>query len=215
MQKIIKFLPSLTAAFIVAVLAGCTAQGSEIVLEEQAASVITEEDAAFDTSVDAAAFIESREPGVVVYICGAVNAPDVYELDAGARVRDAVEAAGGFSEDADRTYVNLAAPVQDGIKLVIPTKEETALAEKTQIPDYDVYGSDPPDAAGEGNGLVNINTATLEQLKTLPGIGDSIASRIIDDRSSNGRFSKPEDIMRVSGIKEKLFSKIKDKITTG
>ena len=142
---------------------------------------------------------------MVIYICGAVASPGVYELPAGSRVNDAVTAAGGFSAEADRNYVNLAEPISDGIKIQIPTVQEVS----TMKPDI----SDSFAASDQKSGLININRASKEELKTIPGIGDGIATRIIDYRTQNGSFNTVEDIMKVSGIKEKLFSKIKNHIT--
>ena len=168
----------------------------------------------------AAVTAESETVVMVVYVCGAVNAPGVYELNAGSRINDAVKAAGGFSPNADTVYVNLAADLKDGMKLYIPTLEETsALADKdrqrtSEAPmTYDIEESESQDQADSPGGLININTASKEQLMTLPGIGEKVAGRIIEYREKNGSFSKTEDIMKISGIKEKLFSKIRDKIT--
>ena len=131
---------------------------------------------------------------VSVYVCGAVNVPGVYALDADLRVADAVEAAGGMRKDADTEYVNLAQRLSDGIKIRIPTLEET-MAETSQTK------------------LVNINTADETALCTLSGIGSAKAKKIIEYREKNGPFSRIEDIMNVPGIKEAGFEKIKEQIT--
>lgn len=158
---------------------------------------------------------EADNSELVVFVCGAVNAPGVYYLEEGLRIVDAIEAAGGFSEEADKTYVNLAAPLSDGIMLLIPTVEEVANAAESGTSFTSEIGQafagDTP--GGKDSGLVNINRASAEELKTLPGIGDGIAGKIIDYRTENGNFTCIEDIMKVSGIKDKLFSKIKDHIT--
>lgn len=148
---------------------------------------------------------ESREvydsPEICVYVCGEVNYPGVYSLPPDSRVNDALNAAGGFTQEADRSYVNLAARVSDGDRLYFPGVAEAA-QEK---------------AAEEAlkAGLVNINTADEELLCTLPGIGSSRAQDIISYREDNGAFESKEDIMKVSGIKESAYSKICDKITVG
>ncbi|MBQ3795790.1 MAG: helix-hairpin-helix domain-containing protein [Butyrivibrio sp.] len=205
-------------------LSGCTCAGSELILTEDALEV--QENAAFLSSNEEASVPKENEvkvvPKICVYVCGAVNSPGVYELEEGSRVIDAVTKAGGLLSEADETYVNLAAVLEDGVKLVIPSKEEIAKAQSGQsaepvntggddIISKSLYGFDS--AASDGKGLVNINTASSEELKSLPGIGEGIAGRIVRYRDENGRFSCIEDIMKISGIKEKLFDKIKDSIT--
>lgn len=145
---------------------------------------------------------------IKVYVCGAVQRPDVYEISADSRIVDAVSAAGGFAIDAYPEAMNLAETVSDGSRIYVPTKEEVdALAVV-----YSDTGSGSGDTTSDSTGRVNINTATLEELTTLPGIGDTRARAIIDYREQNGAFGSIEDIMQVTGIKEKSFSKIKDSI---
>ena len=145
---------------------------------------------------------------IKVYVCGAVQRPDVYEISADSRIVDAVSAAGGFAIDAYPEAMNLAETVSDGSRIYVPTKEEVdALAVV-----YSDTGSGSGDTTSDSTCRVNINTATLEELTTLPGIGDTRARAIIDYREQNGAFGNIEDIMQVTGIKEKSFSKIKDSI---
>lgn len=145
---------------------------------------------------------------IKVYVCGAVQRPDVYEISADSRIVDAVSAAGGFAIDAYPEAMNLAETVSDGSRIYVPTKEEVdALAVV-----YSDTDSGSGDTTSDSTGRVNINTATLEELTTLPGIGDTRARAIIDYREQNGAFGNIEDIMQVTGIKEKSFSKIKDSI---
>ena len=145
---------------------------------------------------------------IKVYVCGAVQRPDVYEISADSRIVDAVSAAGGFAIDAYPEAMNLAETVSDGSRIYVPTKEEVdALAVV-----YSDTGSGTGGTMSDSTGRVNINTATLEELTTLPGIGDTRARAIIDYREQNGAFGNIEDIMKVTGIKEKSFSKIKDSI---
>lgn len=145
---------------------------------------------------------------IMVHICGAVNWPGVYELTEGDRVYHAIERAGGFTGDADEDYLNQAGKVSDGIRIYIPTKEETS---KMQVSALEQEMGLIPGA--ESDGLVNINTATQEELCSLPGIGEGKAKSIIAYRQEKGGFSSIEDIMNVEGIKEGLFVKIRDKIT--
>ncbi|MCC6499870.1 MAG: ComEA family DNA-binding protein [Anaerolineales bacterium] len=141
---------------------------------------------------------------IVVHITGAVPRPGVYALPRGARVQDAISAAGGFLADADKTGINLARLLEDGEQLEIPLAEGGALVIAT--PEIDI--SEP-----SGTELVNINTATQAELETLPGIGPTTAQKIIDYRDANGPFSSIEDIMNVSGIGPGTFERIKDLIT--
>lgn len=146
-----------------------------------------------------------KDGTIFVYVCGAVNAPGVYELKADARIYEAIACAGGVREDAAEESVNQAQPVTDGERIYIPTDEEAAqgMAEIVQ--------TDP--GSGAADGRVNINTASKEELMTLNGIGESRAESIIRYRESHGAFQSIEELMNVEGIKEGVFHKIQDRIT--
>lgn len=146
---------------------------------------------------------------IVVFICGYVNKPGVYELDKGSRVSDALDMAGGFSEEADRVFVNLAGELKDGMKVYVPSMEETA--QNSEYTALLLEEADDNEDSGRDS-KVNLNTATKEQLMQLPGIGESKAESIISYRNTNGYFSSVEEIMNITGIKEGLFNKIKDRI---
>lgn len=161
---------------------------------------------------------------LVVHICGAVSAPGVYELPAGSRIIDAVEAGGGFLPEADEACCNLAEEIVDGCQIYIMTKMESCADGQTEkkagiqtSPDSDMQTTDrnvrSNSAPALENGLVNLNTADIAALTTLPGIGESRAKAIISYREQHGAFAQIEDIMKISGIKQAAFSKIKDKIT--
>lgn len=150
----------------------------------------------------------AETPFVVVHVDGAVAAPGVYELSEGARVNDAVAAAGGLLSEANTSTINLAAPVSDGAKVHIPTSEELSSGTQETSDDSGAGGA-PTGTASAAPSLVNINTATSEELQGLSGVGEATAAAIIEDRQANGPFSSPEDLMRVSGIGEKKFAKIK------
>ncbi|HCD23904.1 MAG TPA: hypothetical protein DEQ72_01090 [Lachnospiraceae bacterium] len=161
---------------------------------------------------------------LVVHICGAVSAPGVYELPAGSRIIDAVEAGGGFLPEADEACCNLAEEIVDGCQIYIMTKTESCADGQTEkkagiqtSPDSDMQTTDrnvrSNSAPALENGLVNLNTADIAALMTLPGIGESRAKAIISYREQHGAFAQIEDIMKISGIKQAAFSKIKDKIT--
>ena len=151
----------------------------------------------------------SEKSGVYVYICGEVAAPGVYELSEDSRIYEAVDAAGGFTENAARESVNLASKVSDGMQITIYNKEEAA-----SLPAGSGSAVGNTGQGGtSGSGLVNLNTATKEELMTLKGIGEAKAEDIIRYREKSGGFKKIEDIMKISGIKEAGFQKIKDNIT--
>jgi competence protein ComEA len=153
---------------------------------------------------------------VRVYITGAVVKADVYFLPAGSIVKDLVEAAGGLTAEADLVRINQALELQDQQHIHIP-----AIGEENPPPAVQGGGpASPASDAGAGNnagaaggGLINLNTASLEQLDTLPGIGPALAQRIIDYRESTGPFTTIEEITQVSGIGETTFTKLKDLIT--
>lgn len=144
---------------------------------------------------------------IAVFVCGEVNSPGVYVFHEGDRVLEAIKSAGGLTENADETYINQAGYLTDGVKLYFPSKEE---AEGLGPGDSTLM---VPDSSPSVTGLVNINTATPEELMTLPGVGQSKADSIINYRTEHGAFKRIEDIMNITGIKEGLFGKIKDKIT--
>lgn len=172
-----------------------------------------------DCSEDASAALDDAmektkdEPAgvgsIFVYVCGAVLNPGVYELPGNVRVVAAIEAAGGFSEDAAQDYLNLARVAADGEKLVVPTVEE---AEVMSLAGTSAGASEntAQESSSDNTRLsININTATKEELMELPGIGESRALSIIAYREENGAFGSIEEIMLVSGIKEGAFAKIK------
>lgn len=148
---------------------------------------------------------EADGASVVVHVGGAVASPGVYELAEGARVSDALEAAGGAVEGAAPDALNLARVINDGEQIIVPTEED----QEQQAASGSAAG-----ASGMG-GKVNINTATAEQLDTLPGIGESTAQKIIADRETNGPFASVEDLKRVSGIGDKKYADLADLITVG
>ncbi len=134
---------------------------------------------------------------IFVQVAGAVANPDVYELKAGDRVFQAIEAAGGLLETADDSDINQALELSDGEKIYVYTKEERLLTEEQETGENQ-----------EDDGLVDINTASAEELKTLPGIGDSKAALIIEYRQTNGDFSSIEEIKNVSGIGDGIYAKL-------
>jgi competence protein ComEA len=137
-----------------------------------------------------------------VYVSGAVQNPDVYSLPSDSIVKNALTAAGGATADADLDRINLAMSLVDGQQVYVPRKGEE------QVPVA------PPGNPAATAGKVNINTAPLAELETLPGIGPGLAQRILDYREGHGAFARIEDVMEVSGIGEATFAKIQDSIST-
>ncbi len=152
-----------------------------------------------DTTEDAQTDKQSYEsPQIVVYVCGEVCSPGVYELTEGSRVVAAVEAAGGFTEQAAREAINLAELLRDGEQISVPNLETVSQIARER--------------ALQESGLVNLNQATVQELCTLPGIGEAKAKMIIQYRETHGLFQSTKDIQLVSGISEKIYLQIKDKI---
>lgn len=211
-----------------AVLAG----GAERV-PEGSQRVLDGENWGTEAGRDTADVSEANSGVIYVHVCGAVVKPGVYELETGSRVYEAVEQAGGFAENADKNYVNQAQALDDGVKLVIPTKEEAAAAGERETAlaagmvqdnaqkEIGIVGGASPDGqsagagkdAGAAGGRININTASEAQLCEIPGVGATRAAAIAAYRQSHGAFEKPEDIMKVNGIKEGMYEKIKDSIS--
>ncbi|MEZ4645603.1 MAG: helix-hairpin-helix domain-containing protein [Chloroflexota bacterium] len=148
-----------------------------------------------------------------VFVNGEVVSPAVYTLPPGSIAGDVVEAAGGFTAQADTAVINLAFPLQDGIQIYVPAMGEAAAAATDVMTLPETRNTDIPLA--DTGALVNINTASLEELDALPGIGPSTAQKIIDYREENGRFATIEDIMNVSGIGTSKFEQIQLLITVG
>lgn len=139
---------------------------------------------------------ENEIPKICVYVIGCVNSPGIFEVDDGTRIYEAIQLAGGETEDADLTRLNLAKILDDEEKVVIPAKVIIEENEESE------------------SSIVNINTAGVDKLSTLTGIGKSTAEKIIKYREENGYFNTIEDLMNVAGIGESKFNAIKDDITT-
>ncbi len=207
------FMHLLLLALMVTALSGCGQSSYEMIHADSSDSTIAEsEAAAVRTSSDETDIRNDTKQTatICVYVCGAVHAPGVYELTGEARVYQAIEAAGGLTDEADDRHLNQAAELSDGEQITVYTKEEA----KTLAKEGEQYAGEAPSQGGTADpSKVNINTADAAQLQTLKGIGASRAEDIIAYRDANGPFQAIEDIMKVNGIKQSLFGKIKDSIT--
>lgn len=191
----------LVIAAAMSLLCGCGARNN-VYLEKNAVETgelcVTEALSVTETEEPDGA---KEERTCLVYVCGAVAAPGVYELDDGSRIYEAVELAGGFMEDAAEDVLNLAESVTDGQMIRIPTEEEQEAA-----------GRQGAEADSAADGKLDLNRADVAALMELPGIGQSKAEAIVGYREEHGSFSRTEDLMKVEGIKEGVFNKIKDRI---
>ncbi|GHU43577.1 ComE operon protein 1 [Clostridia bacterium] len=186
---------------------------SEASTTEQAGDVLpgalpTGEAELANTGEQSDAEANAEETPIFVQVCGAVVAPGIYSMPSGSRIFEAVERAGGMLPTADLSSLNQAKPLEDGQMVYVFTQGEMAAEPERageQVGATDGKGS-------KADGLVNINTASKADLMGLPGIGEAKAEIIVSFREENGAFSAIEDLMKITGIKEGVFSKIKDKI---
>lgn len=198
-------VPALMAALVVICLAGVLltlGRGSGVTVERSDGEEAAGQEADASEGSEAA---ETEAPVLVVHVDGCVASPGVYEL-AGPdlRVNDAVEAAGGLLPEADTSQMNLAAGLSDGQKVLVPARAEEGAAAAAP-------GGGAASQTDAGS-LVNINLATADQLQALSGVGEATARAIVEDREAHGPFSSVEDLMRVSGIGQKKFDKLKGQI---
>lgn len=202
-------LVALVCVLVCAVVVGLFALGRPggVVVERAAETADAAPSVGDEAPAPATTVTVSR---LTVHVDGAVASPGVYVVEGELpRVNDAIVAAGGLGEGADTSGLNLAAAVADGDKVHVPLESE-----EQPIAPSEPAGSSQASAQGgtTSSGLVNINRAGVEELDALPGVGQSTAQAIVDDRDANGAFASIEDLMRVSGIGEKKFEKLKGKI---
>ena len=196
LTKRIKIIAALLGSVLV--MSGCGSCNAEITWELEEAASSCEEMSTEDVST------EEMQEMIYVYVNGAVNQGGLYILPKGSRLYEAIEAAGGMTQEADLYYHNQARILEDGEQIIVWTVEQTAQMEQN-------VSSNPVTESV----LVNINTASVEQLMQIAGIGETRAQAIVTYRETSGKFANIEDIQNVSGIKERLYEKIKDKITVG
>jgi competence protein ComEA len=178
---VVLVIAALAVTVGIGILRGTMAPVDEVVVDQTPAPAVT-------VSAD-----------LYVHVSGAVRAPGLYVLPAGARVVDAIAAAGGFAEEADRNAVNLARTLDDGEQLPVPRAGEGPPA-----------GAFAPEPAG---GLVDLNSADATLLETLPRIGPALAERIIAWREDNGGFTSVEDLLAVPGIGDTMLESLRDLVT--
>lgn len=200
---------------ITLVMCGCSSNNEEasnlLVLGDDYTSSVEENPEEVETSELEESWIEETENTdttiVSVYICGAVNQSGVYELEEGSRIYHVIELAGGMTEDAMDTYLNLAEELIDGQKIYVPTVTEVGEGSENTL-NWSVEVE-----TETASGKVNINTASKEELMTLTGIGEAKAESIIEYRETYGAFENIEDIQNITGIKEGVYSQLEDEIT--
>jgi len=200
MRKTNRFMSVLVGTLIVVCICGCgrdTSHYVQIADSTEETEKSEEEEAVVEVE-------ENLETFCYIYVCGEVKEPGVYTLPAGSRVCDVFEKAGGFTENAATDYWNQARLIVDGEMIYVPTKEE---AEERNISAEDSKGVET-----DNTGKININTASKEQLMSIPGIGEAKAMAIIAYRKENGSFSDLEEVKQVEGIKDGVFAKMKEYI---
>lgn len=149
-----------------------------------------------EKSLDAGDSTQVQSPKIYVHVAGSVKSPGIYQLDSGTRVYDAVLAAGGFTDKANQSSVNMARALNDGEQLLISSDSNQATFE-----------------GSVSSSLISLNQASSSQLEDLPGVGPALAGRIVDWRTANGGFKAKEDLLNVAGIGDKLFASFKDLVT--
>lgn len=208
---IVLLILALVVAVVVAMLA--PHGGSQTIAP---VSVHTRNSAGGSSAASSGAVAPQGGSELFVHVLGAVRHPGLFQLRDGARVMDAVAAAGGFSDTAEQSRVNLARKLADGEQMVVPSVGEVAPGNAA---DGSASGAADGAAAGSSGGgtapaaKVNLNTADQSELETLPRVGPAMAQRIMDWRRANGRFATVEDLMAVTGIGERTFDALKDLVT--
>lgn len=186
--------------------------GSHITFEQTETPSPEEQvnNAAGSETADGVSVSEAQTPTMIyVHVSGAVCNPGLYEIESGARIYDAIQAAGGMTKEAAENSVNLAQIIEDGSHITVLTKEEQQSATSGSKESSGAASS----SKSNTQSLVNINTATVEELTTLKGVGEATAEKIIADREQKGAFKSKEDLKRVSGIGDKKYESLKDYIT--
>lgn len=203
MKKFIKFLRSVlfSALIVVAMcLSGC---GKDTAYYVSAESQETEhiENSQVELPVEQLENTEAELHLLYVYVCGEIQNPGVYQMQEDSRICDLFEAAGGLTEDASREYWNQARLLTDGEMIYVPTQEEAEERQNQEDTTLSMENNSDTDK-------ININTASKEQLMTLPGIGEAKAAAILNYREEHGAFTSIEELKQVEGIKDGVYTKM-------
>ena len=166
------------------------------------ASSASVDQASLDDSAQSETSLSLQQPTFFVHVVGEVVNPGIYVIESNSRLFDAIFAAGGFTKLADQSSVNLAREVSDGEQVIVMPIG----AANAQMPASE-------SSFGRAEPLVSINRASQVELESLPGVGPTLAGRMVDWRTANGGFKKKEDLLKVTGIGQKLFASMKDKLT--
>ncbi len=210
MKNFIKLLRSvLFCTLIVVCICGCNKGTADYITSEEKGTSEVLEDNTQEIEFQQSE-IESENQLLYVYICGEVQKPGVYTLPIGSRICDLFDAAGGLTKDAALEYWNQARLLVDGEMIYVPTIEEAQMGQG-QNPNVSSSVIDGA-STNNGNGKTNLNTASLEELMKLPGIGEAKAKSLVAYREENGGFNSIEEVMNIEGIKEGVFLKIKEYI---
>lgn len=172
-----------------------------------------EENNTKDSKTNSKIGINKPEKAIIVHVIGEVQNPGVVTLEEGARIIDAIEAAGGKTEEADLSKINLAYVIEDGVQIYIPRigeKEEKNISEEAG--EDIIIESSKQDEVNTKSIKVDINNASLEKLQTLPGVGLSTAQKIIDYRKEHGKFKEISELKNIKGIGESKFNSLKEHI---
>ena len=192
--------------FLCPFLNGCD-MGTEIFFNNDPDEYVTENLPFQETEASFYVEKEEKSEGIYVSVLGEVVSPGIYLLPFNSRVYEAINAAGGVGPKGDISSLNLVDIIQDGVQIVVPSTEDDV--PEISLKAVNIYGGNKSDTK---DGMVNINTADVQELQTLPGIGEVRAVAIVDYRNKNGEFTSIEELKNVSGIKEGTFEKIMDKI---
>lgn len=200
-MKINKIITFVFGAIAILVFGGM--YYSNAMHQEHAVVSQTEKDQPCEEAENSTEEIEQSQATIFVHVCGAVKRPGVYELETDARVCDAIKAAKGLKKKAADTDVNQAQKVSDGEQVYIPYRSNNTAEESAE----------GTSTGNDASGKINLNSATQEELTTLPGIGDAKAASILAYREEHGAFASIEEIKNISGIKDGVYTKIEAYIT--